>query len=300
MVERIVLRKVNNSEELVLDKVSTPDFILENVDWGVVKGTHHSYKYVNQVGESITNTSLGMRDILIEGWIVARSTNHMTELKRKLNAFINPQQSVDLLYSNYVINFTPDESVKYPAKRAENNDAFCKFQINGTCSNPLFFDNFENRSTFVTTEPAFHFPLIISKDLPEGGVVFGKRTESLIVNLTNNGAVPVGMRIVFKANGTIKNPSLVNVNTQEKLAIDKTMVAGEEIEVNTNVGEKGIKGKIGNGQFINYFMYKNIDSPWIQLNVGDNLFRYDAEEGIENLEVFVYFYNQYLEVQECY
>ena len=300
MVERIVLRKVKNSEELVLDKVSTPDYILDTVDWGTVPGTHHSYKYVNQVGESITNTSLGVRDILIEGWIVARNETHMTELKRKLNAFINPLQSIDLLYSKYIINFVPNESVKYSVNVAENNDVFCKFKIDGVCPNPLFSDNFESRSTFVTTEPTFHFPLIISKDLPEGGVVFGKRTESLIVNLVNNGSVAVGMKVVFKANGTIINPSLINVKTQEKLAIDKTMVAGEEIEVNTNVGEKGVKGKIGNGQYTNYFMYKNVDSSWIQLEVGDNLFRYDAEDGLDNLEVFVYFHNQYLEVQECY
>ena len=300
MIERIVLRKVKNSEELVLDKVSTPDYILGSVDWGVATGTHHSYKYVNQVGESITNTTLGMRDIIIEGWVVARDEKQMTELKRKLNAFINPMHPIDLLYSKYKINFIPNESVRYSIDVAENNDVFSKFQINGICPNPLFSDNFESRSTFVTTEPTFHFPLIISESLPEGGVVFGKRTDSLIVNLVNNGSVSVGMRIVFKANGTIKNPSLVNVNTQEKLSIDKTMVAGEEIEVNTNVGQKSVKGKIGNGPSMNYFMYKNVDSPWIQLDVGDNLFRYDAEDGLDNLEVFVYFSNQYLEVQECY
>jgi hypothetical protein len=78
------------------------------------------------------------------------------------------------------------------------------------------------------------------------------------------------------------------------------MVAGEEIEINTNVGEKSIRGKIGNAAYTNYFMYKNIDSSWLQLDVGDNLFRYNAEEGINNLDVFVYFYNRYLEVQECY
>lgn len=300
MVENIILKNSVSSEELVLDKVSTPDYILGEVDWGSVKGTHHSYKYVNQVGESITNTSLGMRDVTIDGWIVARNEAHMTELKRKLNTFINPQQSIELFYSDYVISFVPDESVKYSINMAENNDVFCKFQIQGTCPNPLFSDNHEIRSTFVTTEPSFHFPLIISSELPEGGIVFGKRTDSLIVNLSNNGAVPVGMRVVFKANGTIVNPSLVNVNTQEKLLIEKVMSAGEEIEVNTNVGEKSVKGRIQSGEYSNYFMYKSVESPWIQLSVGDNLFRYDAEEGIDNLEVFVYFYNQYLEVQECY
>ena len=47
MVERITLRRVKNLNELIMDMVSTPDFVLKSVDWGAVKGTHHSYKYVN-------------------------------------------------------------------------------------------------------------------------------------------------------------------------------------------------------------------------------------------------------------
>ena len=61
MVERIVLRNTKSSEELILDKVSTPDFILESVEWEPIKGKHHSYRYVNQIGESVSSTSLGTR-----------------------------------------------------------------------------------------------------------------------------------------------------------------------------------------------------------------------------------------------
>ena len=300
MVERIVLTKLKNSEELILDMVSTPDYILESVDWGTIKGTHHSYKYVNQVGESITNTSLGTRPIVIKGWIVANNENNMTLLKKKLNAFINPQEMIEILYSEYTINFVPDESVRYSISSAENNEIFCKFQISGTAPNPLFSDNAESRLTFVTTDANFHFPLIFSPSLPDGGTIFGKRTASLIAKLVNNGSVSVGMKIVFKANGTIVNPGLINVNTQEEFTINKTLIDGEEVEINTNVGEKSVQGKIGNTEYTNYFMYKNVDSSWLQLDVGDNLFRYTAEEGINNLDVFVYFYNRYLEVQECY
>lgn len=300
MVERIVLRRIKNQEELVLDMVSTPDYILKSVDWGTVKGTHHSYKYVNQVGESITNTSLGTRPITIEGWIVAENENHMTSLKNKLNSFINPQEVITLFYSNYKIDFIPDETIKYSISVAENNEIFCKFQISGTAPNPLFSDVFETMSTFVETAPCFHFPLVMSTNLPDKGIIFGKRTASLIVNLVNKGSIAVGMKIVFKAKGTIINPSLVNVNTQEEFTINKTLAAGEEIEVTTIIGEKSIKGRVGNNDFTNYFMYKSIDSSWLQLDIGDNLFRYNADDGIENLDVFVYFYNQYLEVQECY
>ena len=299
MVERIILRRTKNNEELVLDMVSTPDYILKSVDWGSIKGTHHSYRYVNQVGESIESTSLDTRPIKIEGWVVAENENHMTLLKRKLNSFVNPQEALTLFYSDYKINFVPDETVKYSINAAENNEVFCKFQIDGTAPNPLFSDGFETRSAFVETAPNFRFPLILSRNLPDKGIVFGKRTASLIVNVVNKGSVPVGMKIVFRANGTVVNPSLINVNTQEDFTINKIMIAGEEIEITTSIGEKSVKGKTENTDFTNYFMYKNIDSSWLQLDVGDNLFRYNAENGIENLDVFVYFYNQYLEVQEC-
>lgn len=299
MVERIILRSVQDSEELILDMVSTPDFVLKSVDWDVVKGTHHSYKYVNQVGVSVTNTSLGTRDIKIEGWIVAKDENHMTTLKKKLNTFVNPQKEIDLIYSDYKIRFIPDESVRYSITFQENNDAFCKFKIDGTASNPLFSSTSEHKSAFVTTEPTFHFPLVISQNLEDGGIVFGKRTASLIVKIFNQGSVSIGMRIVFKANGTVVNPKLINVNTQEEFLINKTLVSGEEIEINTNVGEKSVKGKVGVSQQVNYYMYKDIDSAWLKLNVGDNLFRYDATDGIDNLDVFVYFNSQFLEVEEC-
>lgn len=55
-----------------------------------------------------------------------------------------------------------------------------------------------------------------------------------------------------------------------------------------------------NGVENNYFKYRDLDSTWLQLDVGDNLFRYDADTGIDNLEVYIYFHSKYLEVQECY
>ncbi len=299
MVEKIILRKAQDTQELVLDMMSTPDYILKSVDWGPIPGTHHSYKYVNQVGVSITSTTLEVRPITIDGWIVADNETHMSELKKNLNSFINPQESIDLHYKDYIISFVPDESVRYSISAAENNEIFSKFQIKGSCPNPLFSDIFESSSVFVETTPSFHFPLVLSSSLPDTGIVFGKRIASLIANVENKGAISTGMRIIFKANGTVVNPSLINVNTLEKFVINKTLVAGEEVEANTNIGEKKIRGRIGNTNYTNYYMYKDIDSTWLQLAIGTNLFRYGADEGINNLDVFVYFYNHYLEVQEC-
>lgn len=299
MVEEITLRKVKTSEELSLDMVSAPGFLLKSVDWGTIKSTHHTYRYVNQVGKTVTGTSLETRDITIEGWIVATNETSMSLYKRTLNRFVNPQEAIDLFYKEYTIRFLPDETVKYSINYAENNEILCKFQIVGTCPHPMFSDKDEQRSTFAATTAHFRFPMILSTSLPEGGITFGKRTESLIASVVNTGAVPVGIRILFKANGVVKNPRLINVGTQEWLALNKTLIADEEILINTKVGEKGIKGRIGNTEYTNYYMYKDLDSTWLQLDLDKNLFRYDADEGLDNLEVFVYFHNQFLEVQEC-
>lgn len=296
MVEGIKLQNVETRKFLTLDMVSTPDFILESVDWGVIKSTHHSYKYVNQIGVYVTGSSLETRDVEIIGWIVATSERDMTTRKNMLNSFFNPQQAIDLFYKDYVLRFLPNTSVKYSVSVAENNEVICKFKVDGFCPDPLFSEKNESKVLAASTKGMFHFPLSIPKP---SGAIFGLRQPSLIVGITNKGAVDVGMRIVFKAKGTLENPTLINVNTQKFFKINKTMHAGETIEINTIVGEKKIQGQL-NGVTSNYFKYRDLDSEWLQLGVGDNLFRYNADANVGNLEVYIYFNNKYLEVQECY
>lgn len=299
VVENIVFKRVDSNEELALSMTDTPFYILNNVDWGVVQGTHHSYKYVNQIGVSITSTSLKERSITVTGWIIADTEEEMDERKQFLNRYFDPRYEIDVMYKNYFLRFVPDNTVKYGTSEKENNDTIVQFQIKGTCADPLFSEINGSKETIAATIATFHFPLIMSTNLYERGIVFGYRQPSLTAKVTNKGAVEVGMKIVFKAIGELTNPKLIDVDTREFVAIEKSMVAGEEIVINTNVGEKSIKGKIGNEDYSNYFMYKDLDSTWLQLRLGDNLFRYDADSGLDNLEVYLYFYNKYLEVQEC-
>lgn len=300
MVEGIVLQNVQTRGILTLDMVSTPDFILDSVDWGTIESTHHSYKYVNQIGVHVTSTSLETRSVEIVGWIIADTDLQMTQRKTILNRFFNPKQAVDLFYLQYMLRFLPNISVRYSTTVRENNNVICRFKVDGLCPDPLFAEKEENLISAASTIPLFHFPLIISKTpKPPGGIVFGYRQPSLIVAIHNSGSVPVGMQIIFRASGTLLNPSLINATTQQYFKVNKEMVAGEQITINTSVGEKGIQGLL-NGEMHNYFRYRDLGSTWLQLEVGDNLFRYDADSNISNLEVYISFNNKYLEVQACY
>lgn len=300
MVENITLRNTATNAVLELDKVATPYYILGSATWGEVEGTHHSYKYVNQVGVYVTGTSLGTREVEVTGWVIADTEAQMTDRKAMLNRFVNPQQMIEMSYSKYRLKFLPNSSIKYSATVAENNEVVCKFKIPGMAADPLFRDDHEEKVSAASTKALFRFPLIINKtDMKPPRVMFGIREPSLIVNVFNAGAVSTGMRIVFRALGTLKGPMLINVETQEQFKLNKTMTAGESVEITTTIGEKKVIGSV-NGVESNYFRYRDLDSTWLQLNVGDNLFRYDADQGIDNLEVYIYFSNKYLEVQECF
>ncbi|HEX3075966.1 MAG TPA: phage tail family protein, partial [Lachnospiraceae bacterium] len=120
----------------------------------------------------------------------------------------------------------------------------------------------------------------------------------LIVNVYNKGDVETGMRIVFRAKGALTNPSLFNVETREFIKINKAMTAGEVITIDTNYGKKGITLR-KNGvesNILNYIDIAGGGNTFLQLAVGDNLLRYNADTGADNLEVDIYFDNRYLGV----
>lgn len=300
MVENVILRNKQTSALLELDVVNTPFYILDKVGWGQIKGTHHSYKYVNQIGVYVTSTSLETRDVSVSGWIVSNSELHMSQRKSMLNRFVNPQQPIELIYKNYSLEFLPDRTIKYSATIKENNEVVCKFEIVGLAANPLFKDTNTTNVPIAGMLGMFHFPMMLSAiDNGMPTVMMGLRQPSLIVNISNTGSVQTGMNIVFEAAGTVVNPSLINIYTQEQFKINKTLVAGETVVVSTTIGEKKIVGTL-NGVSSNYFKYRDLRSSWLQLDTGDNAFKYDADNGIDSLNCTIEYSNKYLEVQECF
>lgn len=73
------------------------------------------------------------------------------------------------------------------------------------------------------------------------------------------------------------------------------MVAGEKIIINTNYGEKKVQDII-NGDTVDILHNLDLSSTFLQLNVGDNLFRYDADNNLNNLQVSIYYNPKYLGV----
>lgn len=293
MIESITLKNLVTNQSILIDK-TTSDWVLGEIDLGTVEGSHHSYKYVNQVGVYIDSTSLEERAVSIPGWVIGENLADMKDNMTVLNRLVNPQHELELtLFDQYVLRFKPDYSIKYATPYEENNEVLCQFLIQGTCADPMFSTKRGILTQIASILPKFHFPLII----PRGkGIILGLRQPDLLATITNDGDIDTGMVIEFSCNTTVVNPSLLHVGTQEFVKINKTITPGETITVSTMSGNKYVRG-YHDGQTENYFKYWDWDSTWLQMYKGVNVLKYDADEGVDGLAASVTFTPKLLEVQ---
>lgn len=293
MIESVEISVINKSQlNVLIDKVSS-NFILEEIDTGIIDASHKSLKSINQIGETKTATMLGCREMSISGWIIGGSEAEIHYRKMLLSSIINPMNTLNIKCNNkYRIKCSPKNTVKYASSYKENNEVLCKFLISVKCFNPLFEDEKDTVEMIAGNVGLFHFPISI----PSEGIVLSSQIPEAIKRIKNIGDIETGFSICFKANATVVNPYVLNIDTQEKICIEKELIAGESILVCSVDGEEGVTGLL-DGQEKNYFKYLSLDSVWMELEVGTNALSFGAELGKESLDVTVTFTNKYLEVQ---
>lgn len=301
MVENIKLENTVTGEVLELSSTETPYYILDSCLWGSVDSQRYEYKYINQIGVQVTNTTLETREVTITGWIIASDNYSMTQRKRYLNKFVSPLNPIKLAYKDKYITFIPDTTINYGVDRANNNEVIVHFEIAGVAPDPLFRSVNEATQLSANYTKMFMFPLIFTTDNEYDGVIFGIRNDNLLLfNVYVDGDISTGMKVKFRSLvGEVKNPVITNVNNQSYIKINKTLSKDEEVIIDTNVGYKSIVGKLASeANYSNYFQYRDIDSAWLQLEPGDNILVYGADTNVKNLEVLISYNNAWLEVQE--
>lgn len=304
MIESIRIKNVETEEDFYMDKLTTQDYILDYVDWGSAEADQFTSKYVGQVGVSVNQTSFKQRDIEISGFIVADTEEQMSERKKFLNRFINPQKEYEAIYKDYKIGFRPIASIRYTnTEESNNNEVICKFKISGFCPNPLFALTDIVKMELKGEQGMFHFPFHTTDTV---GAVFGIELNSETKErvIINRGAVDIGIKFTFVNNGTqeeIISPTLYNYTTNQHFTVARGLYPSQFITVDTNIGSKSIIGGFNWAtNTVNYFKYKTIDSEWIVLKPGENLIGFSAEFNEDLLSVKVEIDNRFLEVQECY
>lgn len=285
-----------NSKGESVELFSPPYRLIRFDGLGDVSASHSTQKSPYQDGSTLINTTLDERHPEIELKITGRDEIELARNRRRLTAIFSPKLGLGTLKrvaedGTHQLGAIAEALPFYPDGKGNRGKTFQKALIQLYCPNPFWQDINTTKEEIAIWRPAFEFPL----EIVEEGIEMGYREPSLIVNIFNGGDVPCGMRIQFKALATVVNPSLFNVNTREYFKIKKIMEAGEVITVNTHFQNKKVELN-KNGVISNAFNWIDFQSTFLQLDPGDNLFRYDADDGIGNLEVSIYFTPAYLGV----
>jgi len=149
------------------------------------------------------------------------------------------------------------------------------------CPDPLFYDLSEDITQLAAWEGCIIFPMRIKNPF-----AVTKKVNSLIGNVNNKSNVTQGLTIKFSATGTVVNPSLYDMNRLETMQINTTMHSGDVIIVTTGQNNKRVQ-LVSDGTASNISNLMNYPPVWLQAYPGDNLFRYNAASGIDNLSVSI-------------
>ncbi len=236
-------------------------------------------------GVNVTGLNIKEKIVTVQGSIIGIDKARMQQERANLAAFLNPNKG------DFEFIYSIDGHTKKLVGKVQRLDfkesvsRMQKFQIQILSPFPYWFEEIEKRSDVALWSKDAYFPLISTKENP---VVFGHRVSNLICTIFNTGDVEVGMRIQLKALATVVNPSVLNIYTQEFIKIMQTLERGDILEITTYTNNKRIEIHKANGSVKNVFNWMTLDSEFLQLAVGENTFRYDAESGIDNIEMTIY------------
>ncbi len=249
----------------------------------------------NQDGATLVNSYITPRDMEISGQMKALTTSDMQRLRDRMIEIFIPKKDITLIHfyggvaRKIIVRVEKSPEFSFTGAGAVQN-----YTISLVAVNPYWMDAEESVVQIANTVGQFHFPLCIP--LTEG-VVFGIKSSAMIKTIQNVSAMRIGMQYTFIANGSVKNPQLFNIGTREFMRLLCVMEAGEIITIQT--GQERTVTRIRGGLTEDYIGRVDLaggGSTFLELEPGDNHFRYGAEDGENVLEIEIRFSNQYIGV----
>ena len=167
-------------------------------------------------------------------------------------------------------------------------------QISIVCPSSYFSSAGSGGTTTVTfygVEPLFEFPFS-NESLTEPLIEFGAIKNRQEENIWYDGDTEVGVVIRMHALGEVRQVTIYNTGTRERMHIDTDKLNeitgsgiknGDEITISTIRGGKYIT-LLRDGKYTNILNALDRDTDWFQLSKGDNRFAYICEYGAEDLE----------------
>lgn len=239
---------------------------------------------INQIGSTVTARHVEPKPFTIEGDFIDTFKN-----KRKLIDTIIPgkgkwrmiDDNLDV-YLDVEVRQTPDVTPKDKVYKIFDFELYAAF--------PYWMSESKISVSFTEMVSMFRLPREFSNIVQ--WKISEKRIQQ-IQTIINEGSDETGFIIKFKAKTNVKAPEVLNILTQENIRFtDLTMNPGDIVEVSTYENQKYAK-LIKEDSEENIFYLMDDESTFFKLKKYENVIRYGASSGSENLEVYIYFRNTY-------
>lgn len=264
---------VENNRGQMLNLTNTPDYVVTRVD-GLNPPTANINTAITATfdGSTFKSSRVNERNIVIE--IVL--DNNIESSRLNLYKYFKVKSNVTIYLKTgrrdvYTIGYVES----FECSHFENSQ---KAQISIICPFPYFIDINADIINFSVTKDCFEFPFSI----PAEGIPFSETIINSRKSIINNGDADSGLIINLHATNTVLNPKIYNEDTGEYFIVNAEMQEGDEIEINTNKGQKGVTMTAA-GVKTNIINDIESGSTWFQIEPGDNMFLYTADEYPENL-----------------
>lgn len=184
--------------------------------------------------------------------------------------------------------------------KASEGNIYKKPEIDWTilCPNPYLLSEGDFGRDIAEIVPMFGFPFA-SYLPPEDGSIDGFPVGfawsmyefAQEVDISNDGDVPSGMRVIIRADGDVKNP-LVRIG-EGYVRVITSMQQGDEIVMDASSRPPKITM---NGENAMQKLDRNSSILDMMIDVGNTTIERDADDGYQNMSVTVFFNKQYLGV----
>lgn len=160
------------------------------------------------------------------------------------------------------------------------------YTVSLLCPDPFFYDPTPIVVSMANWEPRFEF----EHEFSAAGEELGAKSDLRLVDIINDIASDdIGMTITITATGSVKNPTITRVESNEHITIGTSAFPfslswGDAVIITTDQGNKHI-WLVRDGESTEVNQYISEDSEFIHLMRGHNTIGYSADEGEQNLSV---------------
>lgn len=158
-------------------------------------------------------------------------------------------------------------------------------QISIICPYPYFRSLYTTIADISNLQSTFYFPFAIDEGDPTPFSVYLVNRET---NVKNNSESVIGVLAQIDVLEDIGKIEITDISTNESITLAGTFLEDDRILINTVKGQKSIT-RIRNGVSTNIFSTLQQGSKFFQLNIGDNYFTYQVDDGAHDDDVEIAF-----------